>query len=68
MADIAFNPALIQKNLSGINYPASRDTLIKTAHSHRAPDEVHEWLNDLPEREYISPADVMHELSEQKSG
>jgi hypothetical protein len=67
MADISFNPALVQKNLAGVDYPADKDTLIETAQQHNAPEEVIDWLDALPEREYTSPSDVMAELGDQET-
>ena len=68
MADTSFNPALVQKSLGGLNYPASRDELVESARDNGAEDQVCEWLEALPEREYQSPADVMRALGEQETG
>lgn len=55
---MAVNPAQIQKFLGGMNYPASRDDLIKHAKSKGADDNMISTLNSLPDESYESAADV----------
>ncbi len=52
------NPIQVQKFLGGINYPVSKQDLIKTAKSHGADDRVLNTLNRLPEKQYSAPTDV----------
>ncbi len=60
------SPALVQRHLHGMHYPASRDDLINYARSqceggNYPKDEcgrVLQVLNRLPEREYERPTDV----------
>jgi hypothetical protein len=52
------NPIEVQRHLSGVDYPASRDDLVTTAQNDGAPDDVVEALRALPDREYDSPTDV----------
>ncbi len=56
------SPALIQKYLKGMSYPADKNTLMTCANENNAPKEVTEVINRLPEMEYISPAHVMKEV------
>ena len=57
------NPIEIQKHLKGVDYPASKDSLIDLARDNQAPDEVVDELEDgLDEEEYESPAEVMADL------
>lgn len=48
----------VQKALKGANYPADKKSLIETAKANGADDDVMKRLNDLPDQEYQSPADV----------
>lgn len=48
----------VQKALKGANYPADKKSLIETAKENGADDDVMKRLNDLPDQEYQSPADV----------
>ncbi|GAA4283309.1 DUF2795 domain-containing protein [Brevibacterium daeguense] len=52
------NPIQAQKFLSGIDYPASRDDLVKKAEQSGADDKVMSALKGLEDRKYDSPADV----------
>ena len=52
------SPIEIQKALGGIDYPVSKENLIKHAEKSGADDSVMDTLNNLPDREYDSPTDV----------
>ncbi len=56
MAEV--NPIQVQKYLSGIDYPASKQELVRRAEDQGADDNVRQTLERLPEREYNSPNDV----------
>ena len=58
-----FNPIEVQRYLGGIDYPASKQTIIETAEDSGAGDDVLEALERLPERDYDDPTDVSSELS-----
>jgi len=59
-------PANIMEHLRGIDFPARKHNLVEHARETEGPntDEVVNTLKKLPDREYVSPADVMHEVSE----
>ncbi|MBJ2122087.1 DUF2795 domain-containing protein [Arthrobacter sp. MSA 4-2] len=57
------SPIDIQKALGGIDYPVSKDDLVKHAEGSGAGDEVMQTLRGLPDREYDSPTDVNKEAS-----
>lgn len=57
MADEA-NPIMVQKHLKGVDYPASKDELLRTAQLQDAPQHVMRALRGMPDREYGSPTDV----------
>jgi hypothetical protein len=52
------NPIRVQKYLGGIDYPASKDELVKTAKSDGADDLVIETLQRMPGDRFNSPNDV----------
>ena len=56
MAEV--NPIQLQKFLGGVDYPASKDDLLKKAEEHGADEEVLQALRDLPDREYDAPTAV----------
>jgi hypothetical protein len=52
------NPIELQKALKGVNYPASKDDLIKAAEDNGATDDVMAALNGLGDDHFNTPADV----------
>jgi hypothetical protein len=48
--------------LSGIEYPITRRELVSRARRDDVPTVVVRALNDLPERDYANPTDVMREI------
>lgn len=52
------SPAELEKYLKGINFPASRDDLLKKAQSNGAPDDVIDMINGLTGDNFNSPIDV----------
>lgn len=63
MADTP-NPIQIQKFLGGVDYPASRDTLLSSAKDSGADDNVLQALENIPDREYDSPTAVSSAISD----
>lgn len=64
MIYMAVSAADIQKYLGGMDYPAGKDKLVEHAKSKGADEELISVLNNLPDREYNSAADVSAELKE----
>lgn len=56
------NPIEMQKNLGGVEYPASKDEIVRQAKEHGAGREVMDALESLPDREYDSPAAINKEV------
>ena len=52
------SPIDIQKALSGIDYPAKKDDVVKHAESHGGGDDVLEALRGIDDQEYDTPAAV----------
>ncbi|MHA7238424.1 DUF2795 domain-containing protein [Arthrobacter sp. TMS1-12-1] len=57
------SPIDIQKALGGMDYPASKDDLVRHAKDKGADDAVLRTLENLPDREFDSPTDVNKEAS-----
>ena len=52
------NPIELQKHLSGLDYPVSKDEVVKKAEDSGADDATLEALRNLPDREYEKPTHV----------
>lgn len=57
-------PANIMKHLGGLDFPATKQDIISNAKQAEGPDtpDVLEVLNKIDDREYDSPAGIMHEI------
>jgi hypothetical protein len=53
------SPAKIQHCLKGAHYPSNKDELVSLAKRNSAPNDVLKILDVIPDKEYISPADLM---------
>ncbi len=62
MANAKVNPVQIQKYLGGIDYPCSKQDLLKTAKSKGADQNVMDVINRLPDKQYQKPTDVTKEI------
>ncbi len=58
------NPIQLQKHLSGVDYPASRDDLVKTARSHGADEQMVKALQSIPDKKYDGPNAVSKAVSD----
>lgn len=52
------NPIQIQKHLKGMDYPASREDIIRHAEENGADEDALNTLEQLPDEEFETPADV----------
>lgn len=52
------NPIEVQKHLKGINYPVNKADLINHAKQHGADENLQSLLEELPEDNYETAADV----------
>jgi hypothetical protein len=57
------NPIQIQKYLKGVDYPADKATLIDAAKKQGADESVCASLEQLPDEEFQTPADVSEAFS-----
>jgi hypothetical protein len=53
----------VQKFLGGIDYPASKEDIVRTAKDAGADDEVLDALEGIPDREYDGPTGVSEAVS-----
>lgn len=63
MAD-APNPIQVQKFLGGVDYPATRETLLSHAKDSGADSTVLDALGNIPDKEYDSPTAVSSAVSD----
>jgi hypothetical protein len=56
-------PIEVQKYLSGMDYPTTKDQIVEHAREHDAPQEVMEALEKMPEQEYDGPNRVSQAVS-----
>ena len=52
------NPIQLQKYLKGMDYPAHKADLLKRAEQNGADDQVRSALEQLPDQQFDSAADV----------
>jgi hypothetical protein len=57
------NPIQIQKYLKGVDYPARKQQLIENARKLGADENVCASLEQLPDEEFETPADVSQAFS-----
>jgi hypothetical protein len=57
------NPIQMQKFLSGVNYPASKEDLVEHARKQGADEAMLRKLESIPDREYDGPNAVSQEYS-----
>lgn len=56
------SPAIIEKYLAGIHYPAKKSSLVSIAKNNNAPDNVMKTIDRLPDKIYSSPIDITKEI------
>ncbi|MBB5959697.1 hypothetical protein FHS29_006318 [Saccharothrix tamanrassetensis] len=59
------NPIQVQKFLSGVEYPATKDDIVGTAQSQGADDDILDALRNLSKDNFDSPADVSEAIGKQ---
>jgi hypothetical protein len=52
------NPIQVQKFLKGVDYPVSKQELLKNAQKEGADDNVRSMLEQLPDEKFQTPAEV----------
>ena len=59
------DPIQVQKFLKGVDYPATKETLLAKAHEQGADADVRTWLEQLPDQKFEAPVDVSQALGAQ---
>ncbi len=54
----------VQKHLSGVSYPASKQDLLEEADEQGAGEEIRSLLAQLPDRLFETPSDVSEEIGQ----
>ncbi len=65
---MAVNPIQVEKFLKGVDYPASKDDLVKKAEQNGADQEIRSTLQQLKENKFDTPADVSKAIGELNHG
>jgi len=60
------SPANVTKHLKGIDFPASKQDLLKHAHQLKAEQVVIDEIQQMDDREYNSMADVMKAFGQEE--
>jgi hypothetical protein len=60
----AISPAMLQKYLKGVNYPASKKDLVQQARSNNAEQEIVQRIQTLPGDSFSGPQEVMKALGQ----
>ncbi len=58
------NPIELQKSLKGVDYPASKEDIVKAAEKNGADDGIMEALKNLSDTSFEKPTDVTKALSD----
>ena len=60
------NPIQLQKHLKGIDYPASKKAIIEHAERNGADETAKSALEQIPDQEYETPAEVSKAIGQTK--
>lgn len=61
---VKVNPIELQKQIKGVDYPASKDDIVSQAESNGADDEILDALRKMKDGTYEKPTDISHAVSE----
>ena len=59
---MSFDPDDGKRYLEGVDYPASKETILSAAEGNGAPSEMVEMIEGLPLGEFSSPEEFMNHL------
>ncbi|HUS57904.1 MAG TPA: DUF2795 domain-containing protein [Planctomycetota bacterium] len=62
MSEVRVSPAQVEKFLKGIDFPAGKQDIINHAKQNKATDDVMQLLQQMPDKDYASAADVAKEI------
>jgi hypothetical protein len=61
---MAINPIELQKHLSGLDYPASKDAIVKKAEDAGADSDTLDALKKIADKEYDAPTAINSAVSD----
>ncbi|WP_440695292.1 DUF2795 domain-containing protein [Clavibacter nebraskensis] len=61
---MAINPIELQKHLSGLDYPASKDAIVKKAEDAGADSDTLDALKGIEDKEYDAPTAINSAVSD----
>ncbi|MFT2708074.1 MULTISPECIES: DUF2795 domain-containing protein [Clavibacter] len=61
---MAINPIELQKHLSGLDYPASKDAIVKKAEESGADSDALDALRKIEDKEYDAPTAINSAVSD----
>jgi hypothetical protein len=56
------SPAIVERYLGGMHYPAPKQNLVNNAKGKGAPSDVMDLICKLPDKTYTSPIDITKEI------
>jgi hypothetical protein len=62
--DVRVSPAQLAHYLRGVQFPASKQDLKADAKKNQAPPEILKFIDELPDEQYRTMAEVMKALGE----
>lgn len=63
---VRVSPALVEKSIKGIKFPASKQDLIQQAEWNNASDDVLNILDNVPDKQFNSPVDISKAIGKMK--
>jgi hypothetical protein len=63
-SDVRVSPAQLARYLRGTQFPASKQDLKADAKKNQAPPEILKFIDELPDEQYRTMAEVMKALGE----
>ena len=63
-SDVRVSPAQLAHYLRGVQFPASKQDLKADAKKNQAPPEILKFIDELPDEQYRTMAEVMKALGE----
>jgi len=61
---MAINPIELQKHLSGLDYPATKDAIVKKAEESGADSDAVDALRKIADKEYDAPTAINQAVSD----
>lgn len=61
---MAINPIELQKHLSGLDYPATKDAIVKRAEESGADSDALDALRKIADKEYDAPTAINQAVSD----